>query len=113
MLPFIILLANKTQCQAIHARSLLPCMDTPGIKSTYSAEIRAPAWCTVLMSALSEQAQPGDPKGTFRFAQLVPTPAYLIALAAGDLVSRDISPRVKIWAESGVVDAAHFDFSQT
>jgi leukotriene-A4 hydrolase len=35
-----------TQCQAIHARSLLPCFDSPGIKATYSATVRAPAWAT-------------------------------------------------------------------
>ena len=102
-----------TQCQAIHARSLLPCMDTPGVKATYSAEVQAPAWCTVLMSAIAEPAAPGDVKGVYRFSQLVPTPAYLIALAAGDLSSRDISPRVRVWAEPGVVEAAASDFSQT
>ena len=39
-----------TQCQAIHARSLMPCMDSPGIKATYTANVQAPEWCT-LMSA--------------------------------------------------------------
>ena len=102
-----------TQCQAIHARSLLPCMDTPGVKCTYSAEVTAPLWATVLMSALAEPAQSGDPKGLWRFSQLVPTPAYLIALAAGDLASRDMSARVRVWAEPGVVDSAASDFSQT
>ncbi|KAJ1922669.1 Leukotriene A-4 hydrolase, partial [Linderina pennispora] len=29
-----------TQCQAIHARSLLPCQDSPSIKLSYSADIR-------------------------------------------------------------------------
>jgi len=103
-----------TQCQAIHARSLLPCMDTPGVKSTYSAKVHAPEWATVLMSAIAEPAEPSDPpKGCFCFAQHVPTPAYLIALVAGDLSSRDISHRVRVWAEPGVVDAAADDFSQT
>ncbi|KAI8871070.1 leukotriene A4 hydrolase N-terminal domain-containing protein, partial [Ramicandelaber brevisporus] len=32
-----------TQCQAIHARSLVPCADSPSQKLTYSAEITAPA----------------------------------------------------------------------
>lgn len=35
-----------TQCQAIHARSLLPCLDSPGVKSTFSATVEAPSWCT-------------------------------------------------------------------
>ena len=39
-----------TQCQAIHARSMFPSQDTPGVKATYSAEVTAPEWCTVLMS---------------------------------------------------------------
>ena len=108
-----------TQCQAIHARSLLPCMDSPGIKSTYSAVVFAPSWCTVLMSALSSDLEKEDaagcPRGMrcFRFSQGIPTPAYLIALAAGELISREISHRVKIWAEPGVCEKAAFDFSQT
>ena len=43
-----------TQCQAIHARSLLPCMDSPGVKATYTATVHAPEWCTVLMSAVKK-----------------------------------------------------------
>lgn len=45
--------------------------------------------------------------------QKVPTPAYLIALAAGDLDYRDISERVRIWSEPSVVSKAAFDFSGT
>ena len=47
-----------TQCQAIHARSLFPCQDCPKAKCTWSSEVTAPAWATVLMSAL-EQGSPG------------------------------------------------------
>lgn len=36
-----------------------------------------------------------------------------MALAAGELESREISERVKVWAEPSVVDAAAFEFSQT
>ena len=101
-----------TQSQAIHARSLFPCMDTPGVKATYSATIHAPEWCTALMSALPVQSD-SLPKGVFKWNQPVPVSSYLIALAAGDLASRDIGERVRVWSEPEIVDAAAFEFSET
>ncbi|KAG1656218.1 hypothetical protein FOA52_008450 [Chlamydomonas sp. UWO 241] len=41
-----------TQCQAIHARALLPCQDSPGAKMSYSAVVRVSAELTALMSAV-------------------------------------------------------------
>ena len=105
-----------TQCQAIHARSLMPCMDSPGVKQSYSAEVTAPAWCTVLMSALGDGdavvSKDGKSK-IFKFKQPVPTPAYLVALVGGLIESRDISHRCRVWSEPSMVDRAAFDFSQT
>ena len=37
-----------SQCQAIHARSLYPCQDTPGVKSSYSAKVTCPKPLTVV-----------------------------------------------------------------
>jgi leukotriene-A4 hydrolase len=105
-----------TQCQAIHARSLMPCMDSPAVKTPYLAVVTAPKWCTVLMSALADSATVkdfDDTRSKFVWVQPVPTPAYLIALAAGNLAFRDISDRVRVWSEPEVVDAAHFEFSET
>lgn len=103
-----------TQCQAIHARSLMPCMDSPGIKASYTANVQAPEWCTVLMSALGEGESTGtNGMKTYKFKQPVPTPAYLVALVGGRLASRDISKRCRVWAEPSVVEDAAFDFSET
>eukprot|EP01038_Epipyxis_sp_PR26KG_P008299 gene8299-11230_t len=112
-----------TQSQAIHARSLFPCMDSPGVKTPYTARVIAPEWSTVLMSALRDSPSstvpltnpiPNPPStSSFDFTQPIPMPAYLIALAAGNLASRDISGRVRIWSEPEVVDAAFFEFSET
>jgi len=119
-----------TQSQAIHARSLMPCMDSPGIKSQYTARVTAPSWCTVLMSSLADSNSANayisgggalnnkddsksDGKRVFYWTQPVPTSAYLIALAAGRLESREISDRVRVWAEPEVVDDACYEFSET
>lgn len=107
-----------TQSQAIHARSLMPCMDSPGIKTPYTARVTAPNWCTVLMSALADTPNTSvvtteEDKNVFYWTQPVPTPAYLVALAAGRMESREISDRVRVWAEPEVVEDALFEFSET
>ncbi|CAE7561524.1 LTA4H [Symbiodinium natans] len=104
-----------TQCQAIHARCLMPCQDTPGVKSSYKAKITAPAPLTVLMSAVSE----GEPesveggKRRFAFTQKVPIPSYLLAIACGNLVSRKIGQRSHVWSEPEAIEACAFEFSDT
>ena len=53
-----------TQCQAIHARSVMPCQDTPSVKSTYSARIVVQEPLTALMSAESIRSEPAGPLQT-------------------------------------------------
>jgi leukotriene-A4 hydrolase len=81
-----------SQSQAIHARSMLPCMDSPGVKTPYTAVVTAPKWCTVLLSALQSTQKiiknEKEDRNTFVWIQPVPIPAYLIALAAGNLKSK-------------------------
>jgi len=111
-----------TQCQAIHARSIMPCYDCPAVKMTYAAVITVPKWATAVMSALpakatsSENDDTDDDDGahhTFSFDQPVPIPAYLLALAVGDLASKDLSPRCRIWSEPSTLKAAADEFHQT
>lgn len=107
-----------TQCQAVHARSILPCQDTPGVKATFDAKVTV-EWphhpMQVVMSALlvdSPSMEDGSTR-TFRFVQPRPVPSYLIAIAAGDLESRDLSSRCRIWAEPNVINDAAYEFSET
>jgi len=102
-----------SQCEAIHARSMLPCQDTPSVKATYSASITAPADLTVLMSAIRDGEEVVNNKKVAKFIQKVPIQSYLIAIAAGALESRKIGPRSHVWSEAEFVEKAAFDFSET
>ncbi|XP_059141199.1 leukotriene A-4 hydrolase-like [Physella acuta] len=104
-----------SQCQAIHARSLYPCQDTPLVKFSYTAKVRAPKEFTVLMSAQRLGVEPveGTSDCVTRFSLNVPIPSYLLAIVAADLESREVGPRSKVWSEREVVDDAAKEFGET
>jgi len=91
-----------TQGQAILTRSWIPLQDSPSVRITWSARIHAPKGMVPVMSA-EQRGRDGD-VATFRMGK--PVPPYLIALACGDLVSRDISERCAVWAEPSTIDLA-------
>lgn len=95
-----------TQGQAILTRTWIPLQDSPAVRVTWSARIRAPQPLVPVMSA-SERGRDGD-VATFRMDQ--PVPSYLIALACGDLVYRDLSHRCAVWAEPSTIDLAAREF---
>eukprot|EP00300_Choanocystis_sp_HF-7_P002453 c11866_g1_i2.p1 GENE.c11866_g1_i2~~c11866_g1_i2.p1 ORF type:complete len:628 (-),score=112.73 c11866_g1_i2:369-2207(-) len=105
-----------TQCQAIHARSLFPCQDSPSVKITYSADITTQKPLRALMSAIEVEAAAAPAsahESVFSFAQRTPIPSYLIALVVGALESRDIGPRSRVWSEAEVVETAAWEFAET
>jgi leukotriene-A4 hydrolase len=102
-----------TQCQAIHARSLLPCQDRCGVKMTYNATVTVPKWATCVMSALLKNSETVDDCKVYTWNQKVPISSYLFALAVGELEKVEISKRCAIWSEPGLVQAAAYEFSET
>ena len=103
-----------TQCQAIHARTLIPCQDRPGCKATYTAWVTVPEWATCVMSAVMKGvSNTANGKKEFHWDQHVPISSYLIAMAVGNLAKKDISHRCAVWCEPSVVEAAAFEFEQT
>jgi aminopeptidase N len=97
-----------TQCQAIHARSVLPMQDTPAVRVTYSAQISAPAPLRSLMAAgLVEERG-----AVTRWRMPQPIPSYLIAFAVGALESAELGPRSRVWAEPAILARAAHEFAE-
>lgn len=82
-----------SQCQAINARSIFPCQDTPDVKSTVTFHL------TSILPVVASGVPVGDHTATpgieklYKFEQKVPIPSYLFAVASGDIVTAPIGPR--------------------
>ena len=104
-----------SQGQATLNRTWIPTQDSPGIRQTWSARITAPEELTVVMSGLAkgdpEKAEDG--RRAFTFEMDKPVAPYLIAIAAGDIVFRELGPRSGVWSEPVMIDAAAKELSDT
>mmetsp|Transcript_48583 Transcript_48583/g.89502 ORF Transcript_48583/g.89502 Transcript_48583/m.89502 type:complete len:661 (-) Transcript_48583:73-2055(-) len=115
-----------SQCQAIHARAMLPCQDTCECKASYTAQVTCPAELIVLMSAVKapevEPAAEPDweaPTGcgkewvVHKFEQKVPIPPYLIAVVCSQLEGKRVGPRTVVWSEPEMVEKSAWEFAET
>jgi leukotriene-A4 hydrolase len=85
-----------SQCQAIHARSIFPCQDTPDVKAPFDFTIKSPL--PVIASGIGAKENPTSPSTdgsskVYKFHQKIPIPSYLFALASGDIAIASIGPR--------------------
>jgi aminopeptidase N len=93
-----------TQSESIYARSWIPCPDGPGIRFTYNARVEVPHDLLALMSA--ENPQQMNDSGVYHFKMDIPIPAYLMALAVGDIRFRSIDQRTGVYALPEMIDKA-------
>ncbi len=101
-----------TQSEAVFARTWLPCQDSPGIRYTYTASVSTPPGFMAVMSA--ENPTEKTESGLYnQFKQSNPIPAYLMALAVGDLEFKSTGPRTGVYAEPVTVDTAAWEFAET
>lgn len=101
-----------SQCQAINARSIFPCQDTPDVKSTFTFKI------TSAHPVVASGVPVGDPETsvgtekTYHLEQHVPIPSYLFALASGDIVTAPIGPRSVVATSPDQLDACKWELEQ-
>ncbi len=98
-----------TQGQAILTRSWIPVQDSPGIRFTYTSKVSVPMELMAVMSASNPQERTAD--GVYHFKMDQPIPAYLVAMAVGDLAFKPIDARSGVYAEQSVVDRAAWEFA--
>lgn len=99
-----------TQSESIFARSWIPCADGPGIRFTYHATIHVPKGMMALMSASGNPQQVND-SGVYHFNMEIPIPAYLMALAVGNIQFRTIDERTGVYGEPEIIEKAYNEFA--
>jgi len=101
-----------SQCQAIHARSVVPLQDSPRLRITYQAALTAPRELRALMAASAVDRTESGATATERWAMEHPIPPYLLAFAVGALEARELGPRSCVWAEPPLVTRAAWEFAE-
>lgn len=104
-LPFLF-----SQGEPVLTRSWIPLQDSPGVRITYEARVRAPDGFVSVMSAANSETLPD---GSKRFSMPHAVPPYLIALACGDLRFGSISARCGVWADPSVLASAVAELEDT
>jgi leukotriene-A4 hydrolase len=106
LLPFLF-----TQSEAILARTWVPCQDTPAVRQTYDATVRVPREHLAVMSAENPTSRSAD--GVYHFHMPQAVPAYLLALAVGDLTFKPLGSRAGVYALPTVIDRAAWELADT
>lgn len=98
-----------SQGQSILSRTWFPTQDDPSVRFTYNASVTVPQGMMALMSALGNATERKGER-SYKFSQPNPVPAYLVAIAVGDLHFNETGPRTGIYALRDVLDDAVKEF---
>jgi leukotriene-A4 hydrolase len=103
-----------SQCQAIHARSVIPCQDTPLSRFTFNCNMTVPEDLTVVMAAAPGEKSASDQTGmtTYSFAMPQSIPPYLFAFAVGNISSRELGPRSTCYTEPEMMEKSAWEFAE-
>ncbi|MDP2189696.1 MAG: M1 family metallopeptidase [Sphingobacteriaceae bacterium] len=99
-----------TQGQAVLTRSWLPCQDSPGIRFSFAARVQVPEGLFAIMSAVNPRQH--EDNGIYRFKNDKAIPAYLFALAVGNISFKPYDGRSGVYAEPGMLQKAWWEFAE-
>lgn len=94
-----------TQGEPIYTRTWVPSPDGPGYRFTYDAKVKVPEGLLALMSAENPQEKSED--GIYEFKMEQKIPAYLMALAVGDIDFKAVDERTGVYAEPAILEKAY------
>ncbi|MCY1021333.1 M1 family metallopeptidase [Pyxidicoccus sp. MSG2] len=100
-----------SQCQAIHARSVVPLQDTPRIRIRYRASLRVPKALKAVMAASFVRREEHGVEAEEHYEMPQPVPPYLLAFAVGSLAPKELGPRSRVWAEPELLEEAAEEFA--
>lgn len=94
-----------TQGESIYTRSWVPSPDGPGYRFSYEATVKVPKGLLALMSA--QNPQETTENGIYHFKMEKKIPAYLMALAVGNIGFKPVDDRTGVYAEKAILDSAY------
>ncbi|SFC89419.1 Leukotriene A4 hydrolase, C-terminal [Flexibacter flexilis DSM 6793] len=100
-----------TQGEAILTRSWIPCQDSPNVRFTYSARVQVPRTHLAMMSATNPTKR--NSSGIYEFKMEQAIPAYLVALAVGDVAFKPLGNRTGVYAEPATLPTAAHVLAET
>lgn len=98
-----------SQSQAILARTWIPCQDSPGVKYTYTAQIKCDPELIALMSA--ENPTEKNAEGVYTFKMEQPVSSYLMALTVGDVAFKSTGRNSGVYAEPIMLEECAWEFA--
>lgn len=104
-----------TQFQAIHARSVFPCQDTPMVRFNYEMYLTVPSSLRGLAGAnewLGQTTVLNKNLVCEKWRMTNPIPSYLVAFVVGLVEEHKFEARCSVWAEPTMLSAAAKEFAK-